>query len=151
MITGMNHVAISVSNLERAIAFYREILGLELAGPIIPFNGPLFAQIQALENPEGRIGFMSDGGTLQIELFEFANPQPAPKDPNHSVADRGITHFCVDVTDIDAEYARMLAAGVQFHCPVLTFPGAGTKAAYARDLDGNIFELVEKAKATAGA
>jgi catechol 2,3-dioxygenase-like lactoylglutathione lyase family enzyme len=146
MIKGMNHVGISVSDLDRSIEFYRQMLGLELAGPIFPFAGPLFEQVMALENPQGRIGFLSNG-SLQIELFEFARPNPAPKDPNYSVADRGISHFCVEVTDLAGTYERLLAAGVRFHCPVLTFP-SGIKATYARDPDGNVFELLEMSRAS---
>jgi catechol 2,3-dioxygenase-like lactoylglutathione lyase family enzyme len=148
MIKGMNHVGISVSNLERSIEFYREMLGMELASPIIPFGGSLFQQVMALENPQGRIGFLSNG-SLQLELFEFSHPSPAPKDPNYSVADRGISHFCVEVTDIEATYERLRAGGVRFHCPVLKFPG-GIKATYGRDPDGNVFELLDKSQVALG-
>ena len=145
MIKGMHHVGISVSDLERSIEFYRRTLQMELAGPIFSFAGPLFEQVMALEKPQGRIGFLSNG-SLQIELFEFSHPTPAQQDSNYSVADRGISHFCVEVTDIAATYARLLAAGVRFHCPVLEFPG-GIKATYGRDPDGNVFELLEPRKA----
>jgi catechol 2,3-dioxygenase-like lactoylglutathione lyase family enzyme len=141
MIKGMNHVGISVADLERSIEFYKDMLGLKLAGPIVPFAGTLFEQVMALDDPQGRIGFMSNG-SLQIELFEFRHPKPAPKDPNYSVADRGISHFCVEVTDLEALYERLSAAGVRFHCPVLKFP-SGIQATYGRDPDGNVFELLE--------
>ena len=143
MIT-MNHVAISVTNFEKAMEFYRNAFGLELAGPIVPFSGAYFEQIMSVEKPEGRIGFMSNG-SVQVELFEFTSPTPAPKHPNYPVSDHGITHFCVTVDDIDAEYERLKGMGVRFHCPVLTY-ASGTRATYARDLDGNVFELVEAKK-----
>jgi len=141
MINGFHHVGISVSDLDISIVFYKEMLGMELVGPIVHFDGPQFGLIMALENPAGRVAFMRNGD-FQLELFEFARPQPAAKDPNYPVADRGISHFCVNVTDVAATYERLLAAGVRFHCPVLQFPD-GAKATYARDPDGNVFELLE--------
>jgi catechol 2,3-dioxygenase-like lactoylglutathione lyase family enzyme len=142
MITGMQHVGISVSDIERSIAFYTEVFGMELlGGGVFPFEGPLFEQVMALEGARGRL-CMLRRGSLQVELFEFEHPRPKPKDPDYPVADRGISHFCVAVDDIDATYAAMTAAGVRFHCPVLTFVG-GIRATYGRDPDGNVFELIE--------
>jgi predicted enzyme related to lactoylglutathione lyase len=78
-----------------------------------------------------------------LELFAFAEPKPMRKDPNHSVGDHGISHFGVMVEDIEGTYRRLSAEGVRFHCPVTTFP-SGMKAAYGRDMDGNVFELLEQ-------
>jgi len=138
----MNHVGISVTNLERSVEFYGEMLGMELACPIFPFGGPSFEQIMALQNVQGRMCVVRNG-TVQLELFEFSHPNPAPKDPNHSVGDRGISHFGVVVPDIAAAYRRLLAAGVKIHSPVMQF-SSGMKAIYARDLDGNVFELLQE-------
>ena len=63
-------------------------------------------------------------------------------DPNRPVCDQGITHICLQVTDIDAEYARLSAAGMRFHCAPQTAPGL-CRATYGRDPDGNIVELIE--------
>ena len=137
----MNHVGISVADLERAIAFYRDMLGMELLTPVFPFGGPDFSGVMGLENAQGRMGVVR-GGSVQLELFEFSHPDPAPQDPDQSVGDRGISHFGIEVDDIDEIYARLTAAGVRFHSPVTTF-GSGIKAAYGRDPDGNVFELLE--------
>jgi catechol 2,3-dioxygenase-like lactoylglutathione lyase family enzyme len=140
MIKGFNHVGISVRDLDRSIAFYRDLLGLELLAAL-PFEGPMFSQVMGVDDAQGRMCVMRKG-SLQLELFEFATPDPAQKDANHSVADHGLTHFGIDVEDIDAVYARLSAAGVRFHCPVQTFP-SGMRATYGRDIDGNVFELLE--------
>lgn len=60
-----------------------------------------------------------------------------------SVADHGLTHFGIWVTDIDAVHARLSEAGIRFHSPVIDFPG-GMRATYGRDPDGNVFELLER-------
>lgn len=142
MIRGFNHIGVSVADIERSVRFYRDVLGMEQACEVFPFGGPLFEQIMALPQPKGRMCVMAKNG-LQIELFEFADPEPAPKDADYPVADHGLTHFGFDVDDIEAAFARLTAAGVRFHSPVLQFPG-GMKAAYGRDPDGNVFELLEK-------
>jgi predicted enzyme related to lactoylglutathione lyase len=47
--------------------------------------------------------------------------------------------LCFDVDDVEAEYQRLLAAGVRFHTPPQDFGSA--RATYGRDPDGNVFEL----------
>ena len=137
----LSHVGISVSDLERSIRFYTELFGMELAGPIYPFAGERFGEIMALERPEGRIAMVVHP-SLQLELFEFVSPSPASQDANYSVANNGLTHFGIEVEDIDATYERLRDAGVRFHCPVLDME-AGIRATYGRDPDGNVFELLE--------
>jgi catechol 2,3-dioxygenase-like lactoylglutathione lyase family enzyme len=141
----MNHIGISVTDLERSIAFYRDMLGMEPLVPSFPFDGPQFRKVMGVPDAEGRMSVVR-GGTVQIELFEFSRPESAPKDSNHSVGDHGISHFGIEVADIQETYERLAAAGVRFHCPVETFPG-GIKATYGRDPDGNVFELLEMPKA----
>ncbi|MBU6269221.1 MAG: VOC family protein [Sphingomonadales bacterium] len=141
-VTGFNHVGISVADLDRAIAFYRDRFGMAQACDILTFGGEDYNRIMALGNPQGRMTMMTLG-TLALELFEFHQPTPRPKDANYPVADHGLTHFGVNVTDIDAVFARLQAAGVRFHSEVIRFPG-GMRAAYGRDPDGNVFELLER-------
>jgi hypothetical protein len=57
------------------------------------------------------------------------------------VCDHGITHLCLNVTDIDKEYERLNAAGMRFHCPPQHM--GALKATYGRDPDGNVVELLE--------
>ncbi|HJP36347.1 MAG TPA: VOC family protein, partial [Gammaproteobacteria bacterium] len=58
------------------------------------------------------------------------------------VCDHGITHLCLQVSDIDAEYERLKAAGMVFHCPPQAV-GDAIHATYGRDPDGNVVELLE--------
>jgi catechol 2,3-dioxygenase-like lactoylglutathione lyase family enzyme len=139
MIKGINHVGVSVSNLERSIRFYRDLLGMQL---IVQkeFQGPQYEAILGLTGVRGALAVLRLA-SLEIELFEFTHPVPKHSDPNRPVCDHGITHFCIEVGDMQAEYERLKAAGVRFHCPPLTFKGE--KATYGRDPDGNVFEMLE--------
>jgi catechol 2,3-dioxygenase-like lactoylglutathione lyase family enzyme len=146
MIKGAHHVAISVTNLQRAIGFYTELLGMEIAAATFPLNGPLLEEVTGLPDLQAQLCVVRKG-SLMLELFEFAHPQPAPKDPHYPLSNHGITHFGIEVTDIDALYERLVAAGTKFHSPVRTFP-RGIRATYGRDPDGNVFELLQMPQAT---
>ena len=139
MISGINHIAISTGDFERSLGFYRDLIGMEPLGDG-PFEGTLYDNIMGLNKARGRAAMLRLGNS-QLELFEFAYPSPKASDPGRPVCDHGITHICFDVTDIHAEYERLKAAGVPFHCPPQDARFA--KATYGRDPDGNVFELFE--------
>ena len=139
MITGIEHVAISTGDFERSLGFYRDLIGMEVLYDGV-MAGETYDQITALKEVRGRVAILQLGGT-QLEFFEFESPTPKHADPYRSVCDHGITHICFGVSDIQSEYERLKAAGVQFHCPPQQFGEA--KATYGRDPDGNIFELLE--------
>jgi catechol 2,3-dioxygenase-like lactoylglutathione lyase family enzyme len=144
MIKGMNHVGVSVSDLNRAIAFYRDVLGMEVVVQR-PFGGEKYEMILGLKGARGQVALLRFGD-IQIELFEFASPRPKRGDPRRPICDHGITHFCLEVTDIDDAYARLKAKGVSFHCSPQSFSGKAI-ATYGRDPDGNVFELLEMTRA----
>jgi catechol 2,3-dioxygenase-like lactoylglutathione lyase family enzyme len=138
----MSHVGISVADLDRSIAFYRDMFGMEPAMAIMPFGGQAFASVMGLPGASGRM-CMITGGNVALELFEFAEPKPRTQDTAYPVADHGISHFGFEVENIDAVHDRLAAAGVVIHAPVTTF-ASGMKATYARDPDGNVFEIMER-------
>lgn len=146
MIVGMNHVAMSVSDMERALGFYRDLLGMEvMVRRPFGYEGSYeYEKHRVMMNLKGAQGtvVLLRRGEMSIELFQFDDPKPRPAEPNRPVCDHGITHFCLQVTDIHSEYERFKAAGVIFHCPPLDFPGKAL-ATYGRDPDGNVFELIE--------
>ncbi|GIW41373.1 MAG: hypothetical protein KatS3mg076_1950 [Candidatus Binatia bacterium] len=142
MIRGVHHTAISTPNLERALAFYRDLLGFRVVFEFAWKQGTQVAdEITGLENSAARAVMLSAGNTV-IELFEYESPRPRESDPRRPVCDHGITHICLDVKDLDAEYERLEAAGMVFHCPPKDI-GMGLRTTYGRDPDGNVIELQE--------
>jgi len=139
-IRGIPHVGISVTSLEQSIAFYRDVLGMELVAEPEEFAGEQYAAIMNLENVSGRAALLRCSN-VEIELFEFLSPSPGPATLDRRVSDQGLTHLCLEVDDIEGEYGRLRNARVRFHCPPIDFGTA--KATYARDPDGNVFELLE--------
>jgi catechol 2,3-dioxygenase-like lactoylglutathione lyase family enzyme len=132
--------------MERALAFYRDLLGFEIVYSSAWEIGTQGAdRITGLKDSAARVVIVKAGNAF-IELFQYSSPTPRLGDQMRPVCDHGITHICLDVADVDAEYARLHAAGMVFHCPP---QGNGAlRATYGRDPDGNVVELLEVKDAT---
>jgi catechol 2,3-dioxygenase-like lactoylglutathione lyase family enzyme len=145
MIVGKHHVAISTPDLERLHAFYRDVMGLETVFEMKwePGEIEVADKITGLKGSSARAVMMRCGNAY-VELFQYRTPKPRMSDPDRPVCDHGITHLCLDVKDLDAEYARLSALGMRFHCsPQIV--GEGCRTTYGRDPDGNVVELQELA------
>jgi glyoxylase I family protein len=139
MIKGIHHTAISTGDFDRALAFYRNLLGFEMVSELNwPAGVELADTITGLEGSAAR-SVMLRASNTSIELFEFSSPTPKPGDPKRPVCDHGITHIGLEVDDIDAEYERLKAAGMSFHCPPQDL--GVSRVTYGRDPDGNVLEL----------
>jgi catechol 2,3-dioxygenase-like lactoylglutathione lyase family enzyme len=141
MIRGIHHTAISTADLERSVRFYRDLLGFEEIFTSGWERGADRAdKITGLTDSSARL-VMLKAGNAYIEIFQYSSPQARAGDPNRPACDHGITHLCLDVRDIQAEYERLKTAGVAFNCPPQDM--GGVSATYGRDPDGNIVELLE--------
>lgn len=141
MIRGVHHVGIHVCDLQRMAHFYQEAFGFQpIADPFHWQNDTVFDRIVNLKNTAGK-GCMLRSGNCYIELFEFSKPAPdiaEPKSPN----DKGYTHFCIDVTDIEQEMQRLISLGMSFGEAEPVNAGY-VKSIYGRDPEGNIIEIQE--------
>ena len=140
----LHHTGLTVRDLERSLAFYRDVLGMEVLFEQEKEGGYLGA-IVGYPDAHVRMAHLAFRGDAQrIELFQYVAPEPRgePGEPR----DVGITHVCLRVDDVDALAARLRAAGAEFFSdPVLVDTGAnaGGKGVYLRDPDGVILELFQ--------
>jgi len=141
MLVGIHHTALSTPDVERAVAFYRDLFGFAVAFDFAWDEGnEAFQRTHAAPETRGRV-VMLERGAARLEIFEYQKPVPQPSGGPRSHTDHGICHLAFEVKDIDAEVARLRAAGVPFVSgPV---PQAYVKCCYGRDPDGNLFELIE--------
>lgn len=141
MIKGFHHAAISTPDLNRCIAFYTETIGGEVAWEFGWEEGSLEADaITGLHNSASRAAMLKIGNSY-LEVFEFSSPAPTLQSGNRPVNNHGITHVCLEVVDIQAEYDRLKAAGMAFHSAPMA--QEGSSMVYGRDPDGNVVELIE--------
>ena len=147
MIRRIDHVAVSTADAERMLRFYRDALGFEVVSDTSWSRGTTdLDDLVGLKDSAARSIMLRKGDT-RFELFQYESPKPQPVDPRRPVCDHGITHFCLEVTDIYAEYERLRGAGMTFHCPPKDF--GVVRSTYGRDPDGNVIELYEEVQAGA--
>ncbi|TAL00007.1 MAG: lactoylglutathione lyase [Rhodospirillaceae bacterium] len=143
MIRGIHHVAVHVRDLDRMVKFYRDAFGFERADEEFGWRDePLIAQIIDVPRSAAR-GVMLRAGSCYLELFQYSAPEPVSTRPL-APYDRGYTHFCVDVTDIEQEYERLRTVGMTFGHPHPLDAG-NVKTIYGRDPEGNIIEIQQTA------
>lgn len=147
MIQGLNHIALSVPDIKRAIDFYCGVLGFKHVGDFSwdadSETSDTVTEITRIPGTSGDAVHLR-GPDFLIELFQFKTAEPAAKqqDLQRPVVDHGYTHFCLAVKGLDEEYQRLKEAGMQFHSePVEVMPGV--RCVYGRDPFGNVIELEE--------
>lgn len=146
----VHHVGIPVRNLERSLAWYRDVLDVVETGIEGGGGGPVISE--AIRTPDAELRFaFAKCGDLRIEFLEFRSPQTA--DYALRTCDIGVMHLCFQVDDIDATYDTLKAMGVTFNtAPIRLGPENGALAGYAfvyfRDPDGIPLELFEVGQGT---
>jgi glyoxylase I family protein len=144
MIRGIHHVAVHVRDLDRMIRFYREAFGFQLVGEPFAWSGDeLIDRIVDVPGSAAR-GAMLRAGTCFVELFQYSAPPPTVTQALQPF-DKGYTHFCVDVTDIETEYDRLRSLGMTFNQPGPIDVGH-VKTIYGRDPEGNLLEIQQTAQ-----
>jgi catechol 2,3-dioxygenase-like lactoylglutathione lyase family enzyme len=141
MIHGLHHCAIATDNIERLVEFYCGAFGFQQVNEgRWDIGNQVLDSIVGLKDTAARYAMLRAGHCF-LELFQYSSPTPAPGDPRRRACDPGLTHLCLSVTDIDAEFERLSALGMHFHAP--PFRSDVMRTTYGRDPDGNIVELME--------
>lgn len=141
MITKIEHAGLSVHNLERSIAFYRDNLGLELLRIIEADPDLDLGRVVGLPNCLARIAHLQKE-QFMLELFEYQDPRGRPIPADRKQCDHGFIHVGFTSTDTRVDYQRLTANGIRFFCEPVEFrPGAWI--AYFYGPDGEVCELRE--------
>ncbi|GAA3408752.1 VOC family protein [Paenibacillus hodogayensis] len=123
----IEHVGVMVTDMERSIAFYRDVLGLETLGTLDHGNGTI--KLAFLGSP--------GAGETQLELVQGYTGRLAEEGKVHHIA------FTVD--DLDAEIARIAKLDVTFIDPDITVLPNGARYRFFYGPDGEWLELFQPA------
>ena len=134
MLKRVDHIAIIVRNIEQALVFYRDTLGITIG------------EIKEVPTEQVRIAFLSTGGPggSEIELIE-----PTSTDSSLSKflekRGEGLHHICLEVDDIDAALAEMQEKGASLldKQPRVAAEGRAIFI-HPKAANGVLLELIEK-------
>lgn len=132
-----HHFAVTVADLDRAVAFYRDVLNLDVLTRF-SVGGDAFATGVDVDGASAHFAHL-DASDARIELVEY--------DPEGEAQSRGqlnqpgANHLGLSVDDLDSVYAD-LPDDVETLSPPQTTE-SGTRILFVRDPDGTLIELLE--------
>jgi catechol 2,3-dioxygenase-like lactoylglutathione lyase family enzyme len=143
-IVSADHTGITVSNLERSLAFWRDVLGFELSHTAHQ-KGELAKEITGVEGAELKLAVLKTPGGHKVELLEYLAPADR-KRANLRPCDVGSVHLALLVEDLHGALDRIAVSGWKTagQPQILTKgPNAGKRVVYVRDPDGTTIELMQ--------
>ena len=150
VIRAVDHINIVVSELERSVRFYCDVLGFTKTKEAY-LEGAWVDCIVGLKGVRGRVAYVvAPAGEPRIELLCYEHPSGIGHRDNTRSNTLGLRHIALRVDDLAATVARLRAAGATvFGEPVRVPAGVVKHAAgektlvYFLDPDGVILELAE--------
>lgn len=145
MIKAVEHFSFTVGNMEMALHFFRDLLGLH-ATPIIEVDSKEVQRIVGMPGALLRISIVQVPGGANIEMIEYVRPEGIKIDSKS--CNPGAAHVAFLVDDIQKIYQDLSSKGVRFVNPPVWTPGNDGKGrwgvCYLKGPDDITVELVEK-------
>ena len=150
MIIGLAHTALCVPDVDAAVAWYRDVLGLTVLSPPYRMEGPEIDRDMGELVPtpvvvKAAIVGIADDGDRVLEIIEYPNASGRDRPADASVVDHGFTHVALVVDDVAVTRADLEAKGVRFLVDGVA-DVAGVRTTWLADPWANVFILVEKVR-----
>ncbi len=144
-ILAADHTGITVSNLERSLAFWRDVLGFEFSHRTHQ-SGELASEITGVPSAEISLAVVKAPGGHKIELLEYEKPADRKKHAELLPCDVRHVHIALAVDDLDAVLNAISASGWKAAGKPQTLqsgPNAGKRVVYVQDPDGTTIEFMQ--------
>ena len=140
----IRHTGIVVSDAERSIDFYTNLLGFEIKKDMVE-SGDYIDNFSALKDARVRTVKMTLENQDMVELLWYET-HPEKPDMQRPITRIGCSHIAMTVENLDDTYERLISAGVEFNSPPQLSPDGFAKVTFCKDPDGSLIELVEELK-----
>jgi predicted enzyme related to lactoylglutathione lyase len=141
----VNHIGVTVGDLDQAIAFYskvfelRVLVGAESASTATP-GADRRADVFGTRWREMRIAHLADANGTGIELFQFVDPKLVYPAEHFEYWRVGLSHLAFTVPDLEIAISTLEAHGGQARTAIHeVLPGC--RVCYCKDPWGNAIEL----------
>ena len=141
MVSNYRHVGVIVTDMEKSIEFYCDLLGHK---KLVDFTekGNYFSNLIGLDNAEARVVKAGTPDGTFVELIQFTTHNAIPPATTNFNA-IGCNHVCFTVDDIESLYNRMSSRGVKFVTRPLQSDFDPVKTCFCYDPDGTLIQFVE--------
>jgi catechol 2,3-dioxygenase-like lactoylglutathione lyase family enzyme len=143
----VNHIGLSVPDLDAALGWYQEVLGFRLLTPPAemraddPGLGPALLAMLGPRVQRFRIAHLTAGNGVGLQVFEFDDPPAEANVHGEAPWHGGFTHICVTAADIEALAREIAERGGRSSEVFRSIPGLPYAAAYCEDPWGNVIEI----------
>ena len=144
-IIAADHTGITVSNLERSLDFWQNVLGFELSHRAHQ-TAELASEITGVAGAEISIAVVKAPGGHKVELLEYLAP-PDRKHVDLRPCDVGSVHVAFTVDNLNAVLNAIAASGWKAAGKpqtLTTGPNTGKRVVYVRDPDGTTIEFMQQ-------
>lgn len=141
IVADLDHIGVSVSDMDRAIRFFREGLGAQVTEPHL-YDDPRIGAVVGIPGVRNII-CQAILGNKRFELLQYVEPE-GRQAPDHRPCDPGHMHIALKVEGIDGVVERLRSHGFEPAGPVQHgVGGSGLAACYCYGFDGLVLELIE--------
>jgi catechol 2,3-dioxygenase-like lactoylglutathione lyase family enzyme len=147
----INHVAVSVPDLDEAVKWYTEVLGFTVvrqAVEIVVDNslmGRAVKDIHGSRIEKMRMAWLSTANQVGFEIIEYVKPKAERRSDNFEYWKSGITHVCITDPNIEDLCKRIVEAGGKQRTEIWEIvPEKGYKIVFCEDPFGNIIEIFNR-------
>ena len=141
MIKGTHHIGLCVADMDRCIAFYRDVLGLDKISDT-GMTGEFLDTVQGKSGIDFRIVKFASPEGFFIELLQDRVHKVAPQTEN-CLQDAGLRHFAYEVDDVDAIYEKVKAYGCEIISAPCTSDDGSMRLFFVRDPEMNLIEIMQ--------